>query len=293
MRYSDALLLLLLSAIWGASFLFMRVASPEFGPVALVLVRMGGAALVVLPFLLSAKFRRALIENFWPLAFLGFINQAVPFVLLSFSTLRLEAGFTSLLNATTPMFTAIVGVLWFTTPINRTQVLGLLIAFAGVAILSLDKLDFKSEGPGWAILAGLVATFCYGIAVNFSKKRLAHLSADQITTGSMLASTAMLLIPGIYFWPETNPSTVAWGSAIGLAVVCTAIAFLLFFRVLSRAGAMASATVTFLVPVFAIAWGVSLLGETLNARLILGMVVTLFGTAITLQMIRLPKLSRA
>jgi drug/metabolite transporter (DMT)-like permease len=109
----------------------------------------------------------------------------------------------------------------------------------------------------------------------------------------MLASTLILLLPGWWFWPEVQPSQEAWISAILLATVCTAIAFLLFFRVLASAGAIASSTVTFLVPVFAIGWGISLLGESLNLQLIIGMLVTLLGTAITLGLIRLSSLNSA
>jgi drug/metabolite transporter (DMT)-like permease len=287
MKRIDVLLLLVLSAIWGASFLFMRVASPEFGPVTLVFIRMFVAVLVVLPFLLKPAFRKALKDNAKNLAILGFLNHVIPFTLLSFATLRLEAGFTSLINATTPMFTAIVGALFFVTPINRQQMLGLVIAFLGVFVLSADKLSFSADGPGWAIIAGLVATFCYGLSVNFSKTKLNHLSASQISVGSMAASSLILLIPGILLWPSEMPTTQAWVSALLLAVVCTALAFLLFFRVLASSGAIASSTVTFLVPLFAIGWGVLLLNESLTVRLIIGMCITLCGTAITVQIVRL------
>jgi len=282
----DALFLLLLSAIWGASFLFMRIASPEFGPVALVFVRMFGAVLAVLPLLLKSQIRQRILQNVRELTTLGVLNHVIPFCLLSFATLRLEAGFTSLINATTPMFTAIVGALWFMTPINKQQILGLVVAFSGVFILSADKLTFTSNGTGWAIIAGLVATFCYGMSVNYSKKNLSHLSASEITIGSMAASATILFIPAMFLWPDVNPSTTAWVSALLLAVVCTALAFLLFFKVLANSGAMASSTVTFLVPIFAIGWGVVLLDEGLSLRLILGMTVTLTGTAITLQLLR-------
>jgi drug/metabolite transporter (DMT)-like permease len=287
MKKLDALLLLGLSSLWGASFLFMRVASPEFGPVTLVFIRMFVAVLVLFPFLIKPAFRHALRQNIKDLAILGLLNHVIPFTLLSFATLRLEAGFTSLINATTPMFTAIVGALFFFSPINRQQMVGLVIAFAGVFVLSADKLSFTSDGPGWAIVAGLIATFCYGLSVNFSKTKLSHLSSSQISVGSMAASSAILLIPGILLWPAENPSPEAWVSALLLAVVCTAFAFLLFFRILASSGAIASSTVTFLVPLFAIGWGVLLLDESLTVRLIVGMCITLCGTAITVQLIKL------
>ena len=290
MKLTDILTLVLLSAIWGASFLFMRVASPEFGPITLVFLRMFIALLVVSPFLLKPRFRKTLRQNIKPLSLLGLLNHVLPFCLLAFATLRLEAGFTSLINATTPMFAALVGAILFATPINRQQLLGLMLAFSGIFVLSADKLSFGSGGTGWAILAGLGATFCYGLSLHFSKRNLAHLSAREITVGSMAASSTMLIVPGILFWPEVNPSTTAWLSAISLAVVCTAIAFLLFFRLLASAGPMASSTVTFLVPLFAIAWGVVLLNETMTLQLLIGMAITLCGTAITLQLVRIPGL---
>lgn len=286
MRKIDILMLALLSAIWGASFLFMRIASPEFGPVALICVRMSGAVIIVLPFLLGRTFRHRVISHAGRLTLLGIMNHVIPFTLLAFATTRLEAGFTSLINATTPMFTAITGAVFFATAIQRSQIIGLAIAFSGVFILSFDKLSFTAGGVGWAIVAGLGATFCYGISVNFSKRHLSGLSASEITVGSMLASSLILLIPGWWFWPEVQPSQSAWISAILLATVCTAIAFLLFFRVLASAGAIASSTVTFLVPVFAIGWGISLLGESLSLQLIAGMLVTLLGTSITLGLLK-------
>ena len=290
MKISDMLTLILLSAIWGASFLFMRVASPEFGPVTLVFLRMSIALFVVSPMLLKPAFRQSLRRNLVPLSVLGILNHVLPFSLLAFATLRLEAGFTSLINATTPMFAALVGAVLFASPINRQQLLGLVLALSGIFVLSADKLSFTSGGTGWAILAGLGATFCYGLSLHFSKRNLSHLSAREITVGSMAASSTLLLLPGLWFWPDASPSATAWASAILLAMVCTAIAFLLFFRLLASAGPMASSTVTFLVPLFAIGWGIMLLNESMTLQLLIGMAITLCGTAITLQLVRIPGL---
>lgn len=290
MQRLDALVLLLLSAIWGASFLFMRVASPEFGPIPLILVRMGVAFLTLIPFLLNRAFRQKLMVHAGPLAILGILNQAIPFSLLSFATLRLEAGFTSLINATTPIFTAIVAALLFASRINRQQVLGLVIAFIGMFVLSADKLNFTAGGTGWAILAGLGATFCYGLAVNYSHRTMSGLNAREIAVGSMFFSSLVLLVPGLWLWPEQSPSVEAWISALLLATFCTSLAFLLFYKVMRSAGAVASSTVTFMVPVFAVAWGVLLLGETMSLRLVIGMLITLLGTALTVQIIRIQRL---
>lgn len=278
-------LLLLLSAIWGASFLFMRVASPEFGPVTLILLRMGLAVIAISPLFLNRDRLIRLWQNKKGLTVLGLLNHVIPFCLLAFATLSLEAGFTSLINATTPLFAAMVGAAWFATPIGKRQLIGLVIAFIGIFVLSADRLVFTLGGTGWAIVAGLTATFCYGISINFSKTRLSHLHANDITLGSMTASSLILLIPGLWLWPETAPSVTAWVNVTLLAVVSTALAFLLFFRLLVHVGAVASSTVTFLVPIFAVGWGVFLLDEVITARLFIGMIITLTGTALALGLI--------
>ncbi|MHC9038299.1 DMT family transporter, partial [Cobetia marina] len=162
MSASDALRLVLLSTLWGMSFIFMRVAAPEFGPTTLILLRMGIAALVLAPLLLGAGRLKMLWEHKGSLAVLGLTSQALPFCLLALATTQLEAGFTSLINATTPLFTALLGMALFATPIQKQQYLGLAVAFSGVYVLSSDRLDFQLGGDGWFILAALGATFCYG-----------------------------------------------------------------------------------------------------------------------------------
>jgi len=163
----DTFRLVLLSTLWGMSFLFMRVASPEFGAVPLVMVRMGVAALVLLPLFTVARYRQLFWQHKGSLAILSITNHVIPFSLLAYATLSLEAGFTSLINATTPIFTALIGMAAFATPITRQQYFGLAIAFFGVYVLSANRLDFSTGGDGWSILATMGATFCYGIAGNF------------------------------------------------------------------------------------------------------------------------------
>jgi len=206
---------------------------------------------------------------------------------LALATTRLEAGFTSLINATTPIFTALLGALFFATAIQRQQYLGLALALLGVYVLSADRLDFALGGDGWFILAALGATFCYGIAGNYSKTRLGHLPTRVLAAGSSSMSALVLMIPGILLWPSDPISPLAWGNALALAALSTTLAFLLYFGLLASAGATATSTVTFLVPVSALMWGYLLLGETLNLQIIAGMVITLIGTAIATKLLRL------
>lgn len=286
MSPADTLRLLLLSSLWGLSFIFMRVASPEFGPVPLVLVRMGVGAALLVPLLLSVRYLRLVRENAGRLFLLGLINHVLPFSLLALATTRLEAGFTSLINATTPIFTALLGALFFTTPIQRQQYLGLAMALFGVYVLSADRLDFALGGDGWFILAVLGATFCYGVASNYSKTYLVHLPVRVLAAGSTAMSALILLVPGLLLWPAEPISGLAWANGLALAVLSTTVAFLLYFGLIASAGATATSTVTFLVPVSALVWGYLLLGERLSLQILAGMAITLAGTAIATRMIR-------
>lgn len=285
MSTRDTLKLLLLSTLWGMSFIFMRVASPEFGVVPLILVRMGLGALLLLPLLMSRNYLQLVRDNIGKLALLGFINHVIPFSLLALATLQLEAGFTSLINATTPIFTALIGALWFATSIQKRQYIGLATAFFGIYVLSGDRLDFDIGGDGWFILAVLGATFFYGLAGNYSKTHLSHLPVRVLAAGSCSISGLVLLIPGLMLWPEAPISGMAWASALALATLSTAVAFLLFFSVLASAGATAASTVTFLVPVSALLWGYLLLDEVLTWRILIGMAITLGGTAVATGML--------
>ncbi|WP_163577015.1 DMT family transporter [Halomonas faecis] len=292
MSPADTLRLLLLSSLWGLSFIFMRVAVPEFGPVSLILVRMGVGALLLVPLLLGVRYFQLAWENKGRLFVLGLINHVLPFSLLALATTRLEAGFTSLINATTPIFTALLGALFFATPIRRQQYLGLALALFGVYVLSADRLDFALGGDGWFILAVLGATFCYGIAGNYSKTHLSHLPVRVLAAGSTAMSALILLVPGLMLWPAEPISGLAWANGLALAVLSTTAAFLLYFGLIASAGATATSTVTFLVPVSALAWGFVLLGERLSLQVLAGMAITLVGTAITTRLIRLRRVQR-
>lgn len=293
MSLSDAIRLTLLSAIWGASFLFMRIAVPEFGPFAMIFGRIGGAALVLLPVLIRPENRRVVLENKAPLFFLGLVNAALPFCLFGYAAMYLAAGFTSLLNASTPIFTAIIGFLWLRLPLLRTQLLGLFIGFLGIAILTGDQLNFERGGTGWPIIAVLLATCSYGVAGHYAKTRFAHVSPLVVSAGSLFCAALMLLPLAFLFPPKTVPSAGAIAATLALATLCTAFAFVLFFDVLKRTGATAAATVTFVIPVFGILWGALFLQEKVSGRMMIGMAVALLGTALVTKLLPRPRSSRS
>ncbi len=283
MNRAQGLLLLLLSAVWGSSFLFMRIASSEFGAVPLIFVRVVGAALCLSFVWMKASERRLLIGYWKHLLVVGIVGSALPFSLLSFATLSLESGLTSLLNATTPLFAALVGFAWIRSPLSLKQFSGLILGFIGVAILSWDRLDFTGEsGDGWSVLAGLGAGASYGFATHYSKRFLSEVPSATVAAGSMLGGSIAIFPLGLLLWPEVTPSVKAWSCALGLAIPCTAVAYLIFFRLLAKMGATLVSTVTYVIPVFAVVWGAYFLGEIISVRIVVGMVVTLMGTSLVI-----------
>jgi drug/metabolite transporter (DMT)-like permease len=285
MKTSDLIDFILLSAIWGASFLFMRVGAPEFGAFALIGLRTGIAACCLLPLFLLREGKAPLVAHASSLTVVGVLNAFIPFTLLAYASISLTAGFTALINATTPLWTAVIGIFWLRAKLSRLQWAGLALGVVGMIVLTWGKVDFKPGGSGLAIVAGLVATLSYGFSTHFTKKNLATLSPMGIAAGSQTAGALMLLPFAIYFWPETMPSVKAWGAAIMLAVLATAFALILYFRLISRLGGQKASTVTFAIPVFAMLWGALFLGETVTTPMLTGGLIVLAGTALTLGLI--------
>jgi drug/metabolite transporter (DMT)-like permease len=282
----DVLDLVLLGAIWGASFLFMRVAAPEFGPVPLIATRVAIAAVFLLVILAARGGVRHLYPHAWPLTVLGAISSAVPFSLFAYAVLSLTAGFTSVLNATVPLFGALVAYVWLGDTLGRFRALGLVVGFAGVLLLVLEKDSFARGGSGWAVLAALSASLLYGVGASYTKKALASVDPLVNATGSQIAATAFLLLPALIYWPGTNPSRVSWASAIGLGVVCTGVALILFFRLIARVGPAKAITVTYLIPAFGVLWGFLVLHEPVNASMLAGCAVILLGTGLATGLLR-------
>lgn len=281
MKPRETLMLIALAALWGASFLFMRMSAPAFGPVSLIAVRLAIAAAVFLPLLRSPENRARLREYALPLTFNGLLSASVPFSLLAYSTLSLSAGFTALLNALTPITTALIAWLIWHQRLRKSQWLGLGLGLAGVAVLCWGRMSFRPGGSGWAIVTAVLATVCYGIGGNFAKRRFSQLPAPLSACGTLFGASAALVIPGAWFMPASPPSALAWGCVIVLGVLCTSVAYLLYFRLLLTATATQVASVTFLVPLFAILWGALVLGESLTLQMAVASVVILTGTALT------------
>lgn len=280
MKPRDTLMLVTLAALWGASFLFMRIAAAPFGPVPMIAARLLIAALAFLPLVCRREDLRRIRSHWRSLLINGLLSAAIPFSLLAYSSLSLTAGFTSLLNALTPITTALIARLLWKHRLRASQWAGLALGLGGVAILCWGRMSFRAGGSGWAIVTAVLATFCYGFGGNLAKRWFAHLPPNLSAAGTLIGAAAGTLLPGIVFWPATHPSAIPWISVVFLGVLCTAVAYLLYFRLLLSATATQVASVTFLVPVFAILWGALFLREGLTLQMATASVVILTGTAL-------------
>jgi drug/metabolite transporter (DMT)-like permease len=282
----DLIELFALGTLWGASFLFMRVAVPEFGPLPLIAVRVTIAALFLLPFLWRAGLASRLIEHAPGLFVVGFINSALPFTLFAFATLSLSAGYTAVINAVAPLFTAIVAFVWLGERLSRLAVVGLAIGFSGVVLLVADKLDFDGNAATIGILAAMLASFSYGIGANYTRVKFTGVGSLELATGSQLAATILLLPLCYWTWPQTMPSMGSWVAVLVLGVACTGVAYILFFRLIARLGPSRAITVTFLVPLAAMVFGALFLNELVTLEMMLGCGLILLGTALATGLVK-------
>jgi len=290
-KASDIIELVALAAIWGASFLFLRVAVPEFGPVTLTALRVAGAALCLLPLVFLRRHGTALRQHWKPIALVGLVNSALPFVLFSIAALALNAGLSAIFNATAPLWGAVVAWLWLGDRLTASRVAGLALGFVGVVALAWDKASFKPGEHGvsaaLAIAACLGATLCYGFGANYTKKHLTGVPPLAVAAGSQAAAAAVLAVPAWWLAPPAMPGATAWASLLALAVVCTGVAYLLYFRLIAHLGAPRAITVTYLIPLFAVVWGALFLGEALTLSMAVGGAIVLAGTALATGVIAL------
>ena len=280
MRPADITELFALAALWGASFLFMRMGAAEFGPVALSAVRVAGAALLLLPLLVWRGQLSALRAHWRPLLIVGITNSALPFLCFAYAALSLTAGLSSIFNASSPLFGAVIAWLWLNDRLTAARALGLLIGFAGVLWLAWGTADFKPGGTGWALIACLAGPLCYGGSANFAKRHLGGVPPLAVAAGSQLSAALVLAVPAVLWWPANAPSASMWAAAALLALLCTGVAYLLYFRLIANVGPANAIAVTFLIPGFAVLWGWLLLGERLTLAMLVGCGVILIGTAL-------------
>jgi drug/metabolite transporter (DMT)-like permease len=281
----------LLAAIWGSSFLFMHFGAREFGAVPTAGVRVVIASLFLLPLLVWRGLGPQLVQHWKKTFFVGMLNSGIPFACISFALLSISSGLSSVLNATVPLFGAVVAWIWLKDRPHGLRILGLMIGFTGVALLAWDKASFKPDtsglSTGWAVLASLAACLCYGIAASYTKRYLSGMPSLVTATGSQLGAAVGLAAPTFWLWPERTPSMGAWMALLILGVLCTGVAYILYFRLIENIGPARSLTVTFVVPMFAVIYGTLFLQETVSLWMSFCGAIIVCGTALS---IGLPKL---
>ncbi|OUM03376.1 DMT family transporter [Variovorax sp. JS1663] len=283
--------LVLLGALWGASFLFMRIGAAEFGALPTAAVRVGIAMLFLLPLLLMRGQWSSLRQYWKPALGIGVLNSGLPFALFCFALLSINSGLAAVLNATVPMFGALVAWGFFGERPDRSRSLGLVIGFAGVAMLAGRSAGFHSgadeTAARWAMAACLAACICYAFSASLTRKYLTGVPPLATAAGSQIGATLALALPALWLWPAQMPSLKAWLALVALGVACTGVAYILFFRLIERAGPARALTVTFLVPVFALFYGAIFLGEDITQWMLVCAVVIVCGVALSTGIVKL------
>jgi len=276
-----------LAALWGASFLFMRVAADDFGPAALAWLRVAIASAVLLPLLWWRGGAAAARSHWRTIALVGLLGSALPFVAYGYAALAIPAGLLAIFNATVPMWGALIAWAWLGERLGGLRALGLGLGFAGVLALAWDQ---AAPGAGSsdlamaaAVLACLLATALYGYTANYTRQRLAGVPPLAVAAGSQFAAALWLAPLALPTWPAAPPPLQAWAAVGALGVLSTGLAYLLFFRLIAQAGAAQAMSVTYLIPVFGVFWGWALLGEPVTAAMAASGAVILLGTALVVR----------
>jgi len=297
-----ALEFVLLAALWGSSFLFMRLGASEFGIVPTAGLRVLLAALFLLPVFLIKGVWADFRARAKAILFVGLLNSGIPFMLFAFAVMHITTGLTSILNATVPLTGALVAWLWLKDRPGGSRMLGLAIGFAGVTLLVVGKSGFSATGVAGAGSTGitllamgacLLATLCYGLAASFTKRHLTGAHPLATATGSQIGASLGLAVPTLWFWPAEPVSFTAWAAVAAVALLCTSIAYILFFHIIEQAGPSKALTVTFLVPVFALGYGALFLNETITPWMVGCGLVIICGTALSTGLVRFRWLERA
>ncbi|HEV8223805.1 MAG TPA: DMT family transporter [Rubrobacteraceae bacterium] len=267
--------LLLLSALWGASFIYIRVAVPALGPFVLVELRVGLAA-VVLALCAALVGRLPKLRRRWrQFALLGAVNVAIPFSLISTAEINLTASLAAILNSTTVMFTAVMAAVWMGDALTARKLVGVALGIVGVTVL----VGWDPITMNWTVAlsvgAMLAASLAYALGSVYAKRTFADSPPLAIASGQLTAAAMLMLPLAAVSAPEQSPSTIVVLSVLGLALPSTAVAYMLYFRLIANVGPTSTSTVTLLVPLFGLLFGVVLLDEPVGVGTLAGLVLIL------------------
>ena len=278
-------LLLLLSAIWGASFMLIKVGVRDLDPATLVLFRVVLAAATLLPIAAALGVLRGMRRWWKQLTVMGLLNSALPFWLLSFGETRIDSGLTAVIQAAAPIFTALLAVrIDPSQRVTGIRLVGIFVGFVGVAMLVGGQRGGELVGA----LAIVVTAACYAAGVLYGGRKLSHLQPTQIALGTMLSACVLIAPLGLAQLPGTSVGWKPLLSVVALGVVGTGLAYILYFEIVRGAGASRAILVTYLVPALALGYGAVFLDERVTAGAVGGLALVLGGVALATGVVRRP-----
>ena len=271
MKNSDFIRLISLSAIWGASFLFMRIIVPSLGVLPSAFFRVFFSSIGLFALLATLRFSINFKGKLGVLLLLGIVSSGIPVVMYSIAAQVLPAGYSAIFNATTPLMGVLIGALFFSEKLTANKAGGVVFGLAGVAVLTRTGPVTLTLPVLLGAAACLVATSCYGLTGFLTKRWISDqggLDSKLVATGSQLGATALLLPPFLFNVSTSPPaswgSTGVWLAIAGLSFICTSLAYIMYFRLIADIGPVKSLTVTFLIPLFGVLWGVIFLHEQIT-----------------------------
>ena len=278
MHPRDVVRLLLLAGLWGGSFAFIRVAVPELGALWLAFARVALAFPALFVLALGRRAVPSFLAHWRSYAVIGIVNSALPFALFSFAEEYIGASTAAVLNATSPFFGAVVAALWLKDALTLPKLAGMGLGLAGVVVLVGWQAEPLTGTTLVASLACLAAAFCYGVASVYAKRNMRDVPSAAMALYSQLTA-AIVLAPALTFVPlPSSPTPLVVGNVVALALGSTALAYLLYFRLIATIGPARALTVTFLIPLFGVLWGYLFLGEPLALNTLAGCALILGGT---------------
>ena len=271
-------LITILGAVWGSAFMFIKIATPELGPIALVNIRLAVAGLIFIPFLLQQKYLKYFRSNLKNILVLSVINTALPFSLFAYASLESSSNMLSILNGTTAIMAVVISTIWLKIRLNLFQIMGVFIGLFGIVVLANPDNVYISMK---ATIFCLSAAFCYALSANYIQK-FAYKTNTIVLIGWSLVIASVLLLPITFFnLPSQFPSNKVIFSILWLGVISTGVAFLGYVRLIEKVGAVKTATVAYFIPVFGVIWGYIFLGEPITLQILIGMILILIGIVFT------------
>lgn len=280
MKTNDIIRLLSLAAIWGGSFIFLKVLVPVLGPVTTACLRILIAGIVLSIYYKMISFDVEWKKHWKHYAVIGVVNSAIPFFLYAYAAQYIPASLSIILNSSTPLFGAIFAALWLSDRLTSKKIFGLILGISGVSLVAIKGALSLGEFGLWASLACVLAAACYGLAATYIKKFAPFLKPMAIAGASQLIGGLVLLPFALFTSVQGQIDLKIILSMLALAILCSGIAFVLYYRLVADVGPAKALTVTFLIPVFGLIWGTLFLQEVITTQMLLGCALIIGGTTL-------------